>query len=418
MSTPENPNISSKDEDFRAKQIYELEQLQKILDSNNNLRAKYNSLQTQVAPLVDQFSQQPNLNTTQNERTYSPEEINLMRQKLEQTLLEYREETRQAGLISSDIGRRYTELSTLKMHFRKDQDEKLTHQNGVSAIGEANFEAKSKRVHDAWAAEKQRLLKSIGYLQKIFEQSSSDIKEFEVQTNSNNRGIMHLSTSITIAKEDIRDFSEQLSKLEPKMQEYEALAEKHKASEVVLVGLSDELENLKKQVDTESLTANVRRQIEAGQQSISDLNIQIDKVQLQTAQIQEKAKETTKSIQSLQSKIEKIRSETKELKNSRNEMEQEKKKLIASINDIRTVRETKGGGNAELEKQLQAGITLTGEKPWRIRKQILSIKGDVKEMDRIVKDEAVVEQKLKNVTFERTVAPPRKRIPLIPLQNH
>ena len=163
---------------------------------------------------------------------------------------------------------------------------------------------------------------------------------------------------------------------------------------------------------------NVRRQIEAGQQSISDLNIQIDKVQLQTAQIQEKAKETTKSIQSLQSKIEKIRSETKELKNSRNEMEQEKKKLIASINDIRTVRETKGGGNAELEKQLQAGITLTGEKPWRIRKQILSIKGDVKEMDRIVKDEAVVEQKLKNVTFERTVAPPRKRIPLIPLQNH
>lgn len=405
----------SEAEEFKNKQIQELEQLQKVLDSNKNLRAKYNALQTQVAPLVDQFGQQPLLQGMQSERVYSAEEIKGMRQKLEQILSEYREETRHAGLISSDIENLYSVLSNLKMKFRIDQDERLSRQNDNSLIAVSNFETKSKRVHDGWNAELQRLEKSIFFLKKVYDESSADLKEFEVQTSSNIKGIMHLSSSITIAKEDIREYSEQLSKLEPKMKEYEIVSEKHKQSEVELVSLSDELENLKKQVDTESLTAKVKRQIDGGQQTISDLNISIDKVQLKTSQIQEKIRETTKSIQNIQSKIETIKTNIAGLKVVRKEMEEEKQKLMSQINISRITQEKVAGGNESLERSIASGISINGAKPWTIRKQLLSLKGEVKEMERILAHESLVEQRLNTVALEKTVAPSRKRVPLIPL---
>ena len=170
-------------EDFRTKQIKELEQLQIVLDENNVLRAKFNALQAQVTPLVDNFG--PNapcaLPQFQQDKVFTPEEIEAMRTKLEQTLSEYRAETMAAGQLNSEIEKMYTQLSQLKMSFRLEQDSRLTQQNKVSAETLDSFKAKTRSVQENWSTEKQRLEKQIGFLKKVHESSSADIKEFEEQ---------------------------------------------------------------------------------------------------------------------------------------------------------------------------------------------------------------------------------------------
>ena len=94
-------------EDFRTKQIRELEKLQIVLDENTVLRSKYNALLAQVPPLVDNFNSPPVPQAGgiqfQSDRVYTPEEIEQLRQKLTQTLVEYREETRVASLLNSEL---------------------------------------------------------------------------------------------------------------------------------------------------------------------------------------------------------------------------------------------------------------------------------------------------------------------------
>ena len=111
-------------EDFHQKQIKELEKLQRVLDENNALRGKFNALQAQVAPLADSFGS-ASFPVFANERVYKPEEIENMRQKLEQTLADYRVETQSAGRLNAEVETLYTELSSLRMKFRLDQDERL-----------------------------------------------------------------------------------------------------------------------------------------------------------------------------------------------------------------------------------------------------------------------------------------------------
>ena len=412
-SKKENVKVSI---DFRAKQISELEQLQKVLDENNVLRSKFNSLQTQVAPLVDTFNANGNSGQYISDKVYSSEEVENMRFKLEQTLTEYRSETLLAGQLNSEIEKMYSELSSLKMHFRLDQDQRLNSQNEHSTEILHNFQEKTERVQETWSVERQRLEKQIGFLQKVFDSSSSDIKEFEEQYRTNNKGIQHLSSSITIAKEDIREFSDQLNKIEPRLKEYEELQKKHQQSEVLVVELSDQLESLKNQVETESLTANVRRQIDSGNKNISDLNGQIDKIICETSSIQEKSRELRNRISEYEMKLLRTENEIKSLKSVSNSLLEQKKLLQESLRSCRIIYEEKGGENSLLSKNIEEGICI--DRPsWYIRKQILNLKEEVEEMEVIQNRQAEYENKIVNNNSSNISIPQRKRVPMIPF-NH
>lgn len=417
----EETKVEKKEEetDFRTKQIHELEKLQQVLDENNILRAKFNCLSTQVAPLIDSFGPAPTNQQQQfqSEKTMTPEEIEALKQKLEQTLAEYREETRQAGLLNSEIERQYTELSSLKMHFRLDQDERLTKQNQSSNQALINFRDKSHRVNETSNVERDRLQKAIILLNNIQDSSNADIKEFEEQTRTNNKGIQHLSSSITIAKEDIRDYSDQIQKLEPKLQEYEQLKEKHQQSEELVVKLNDELESLRKQVDTQSLTANVRRQIDLGNRTIEDLNRQIDLLLAKASQKQDKCKEARTRIADLQYKLEKTTHETDGLKRVKNDLKNKKQKIIDELNNCREMHETAGGENDLLSKKIADGITVGNKAPWQIRKELLNLKAEIKQLDSIQKTQSEFENKLSSSQPTTAMIPQRKRVAMIPMKK-
>lgn len=427
ISTPTSPKSPPNEEesikeDFRTKQIHELQQLQSVLDENTILRSKYNALLTQVAPLVDSFGpspgQQGGLPQFQPDREFTPEEIEQIRQKLDQTLAEYREETRIASLLNSEIEKKYNELSQLKMKFRLDQDEKLTKQNQASIQGMSNFKAKSERVHDAWRAERQRLNKAITFLKTLHDSSVSDTKEYEEQNRSNTRGIHHLSSSITIAKEDIRDFTDQLQKINPKIEEYNLLKEKHQQSEEQVVKLSDELDRLKKKVDTESLTANVRRQIDSGNHEIADLNRTIDHIINKTASTQDKVKEIRSRIILIEKKLEKTRRDTEELKKTKELLKNEKEIVKLELEDCRKKQENAAGENALILKELKDGISIEKTRsPWDIKKQILELKGDINQLYSIEEKQIEFESQLENSCRVSSVAPVRKRVAMIPLKK-
>ena len=412
----EEPEKPEPKEDFRTKQIRELEQLQIVLDENNSLRAKFNALQTQVTPLVDNFGAVNTLPQFQPDKILTPEEIEAMKAKLEQTLSDYRAETLAAGQLNSEIEKMYTQLSQLKMSFRLDQDSRLTQQNKTSAETLENFKAKTKTVQENWTTEKQRLEKQIGFLKKVHESSSADIKEFEEQMRTNNKGIQHLSSSITIAKEDIRDFTEQLQKIEPKLKEFEELQKKHQQSEVLLVELSDQYESLKKTVETESLTANVRRQIDFGNQTIADINRQIDKIQCETTEIQEKSREIKSRIVDLEQKLKRTTTETQQLKAVSRSLVETKKQLQEELRQYREIYEERGGENALISKKIEDGITLEKE-PWEIRRQIISLKNDVKDMEEISRKQQEFEKRSASTLAQTRAIPQRKRIPMIPLKQ-
>ncbi|OHS99982.1 hypothetical protein TRFO_33440 [Tritrichomonas foetus] len=423
----DNPQIQSSvsmkkkaKEDFRTKQIQELEKLQKVLDENTLLRSKFNALQAQVAPLVDSYGPAPTQQATQfqNDRILTPEEIEALKQKLEQTLTEYRDETRVASLLNSEIEKKYNELSSLKMKFRLDQDEKLTKQNQTSEIGMTNFKAKSQRVNEVWSAERQRLNKAINFLRSIYESSSADTKEYDEQMRTNNRGIQHLSSSITIAREDIRDFTEQLMKIEPKLQEYFQLKDKHQKSEELVVKLSDEVDQLKKQVDTESLTANVRRQIDYGNRTIADLNRSIDQVINKTATTQDKIKETKNRIASLEKQLERTKNDTDDLRKVAHSLIRKKEAVKIDLDACRKEHENSGGENALIAKELNDGISLEQTTaPWGIRKQLLELKGEIQELDKIEEKQIEFESQLSNSLPKSAVVPLRKRVPMIPMKK-
>lgn len=419
---PENIDDKPK-EDFRTKQIRELEKLQVVLDENTILRSKYNALLAQVAPLTDDINSPPPMQTGgiqfQSDRVYTPEEIEQLRQKLAQTLTEYRDETRVASLLNSEIEKKYNELSSLKMKFRLDQDEKLTKQNQASSLGMSSFKAKSQRVNETWNIERQRLNKAINFLQTIFDTSTADSKEFDEQMKANNRGIQHLSSSITIAKEDIRDFSDQIQKIEPKLQEYLRLKEKHQKAEELVVKLNDELDRLKKQVATESLTANVRRQIDSGNQTIADLNRSIDQIINKTAATQDEIKDIRTRITSLEKKLVRTRHETEELKRTKSALKKSKEEIKNKLEKCRIEQENAAGENVLISQELRDGIVLEqNTAPWKIRKQVLELKGELKKLDDIEEKQVEYEKKITKKEHYSAVTPLRKRVAMIPAETH
>jgi predicted nucleic acid-binding Zn-ribbon protein len=410
------PEDQTAKQDFRQMQVRELERLQMTLDENNAIRAKFNALQTQVAPLVDNFVAAPTI-THPSEREYTPEEIETMKQKLEQTLSDYREETCIAGRLNSEIEKRYTELSNMRMRFRLDQDERLTKQNTSASIGLANFRVKSVKLTETSTIERERLAHAVGYLQHIFDSSTQDIKGFEEQSRSNHLGIQQLSASISITKEDIREFSDQLQRLQPKLREYEILKEKHQTCEELVVKLGDEYENLKKQVETESLTASIRREIEAGNRTIADLNRTLDQILNKTSLSQEKIAVIRSRINELESKIAKTRAETAALRRTKPILIAEKERLKRELSRIRTTHETIAGDNELIERDLRDGLAYEKE-PWQIRKEVLGFKGEIRALNGIESKQNSFESSLGRSTSVPISLPPRKRVRLIPLAQN
>jgi chromosome segregation ATPase len=271
-------------------------------------------------------------------------------------------------------------------------------------------------VTESAAVEQERLTKAVGLLQHIFDSSTQDIKEFEEQSHSNNRGIQQLSSSITIAKEDIRDFTDQLQRIQPKLREYEQLRERHQQSEELVVRLGDEFENLRKQVETESLTASIRREIEAGNRTIADLNRTIDQILNKTSLLQEKVVETRSRISDLESKITKTRKEMAELGRSKPGLIAEKERLKRDLARCRAAHETVGGENELLAKEVREGIAY-GKAPWQIRKELLSLKGEVSQLGEIEANQNQFEAVLASTTVVVPPLPPKKRLRLIPSQD-
>jgi uncharacterized phage infection (PIP) family protein YhgE len=415
MSDESPPVEPPPKEDFRQKQLHELEQLQRTLDENTIIRQKFNALQTQVAPLVDSFAPAP-VTTYQSERVYTPEEIEAMKLKLEQTLADYREETSIAGRLNSEMEKRYSELSNMRMKFRLDQDDRLTRQNFMAGVVLASFRVKSVKLSDTTAFERERLAKAVGYLQHIFDSSTQDIKDFELQSRINNRGIQELSATITITREDIRDFTDQLQKIQPRLREYELLRQEHQESEELVVKLGDEFDSLRKQVETESLTASIRREIEGGNRTIADLNRTIDQILNKTSKAQEKIAEAKGRIASLEAKIARTLAETGVLQRSKPALIEAKDQLRRDLNRCQIAQETVGGENELLAREIRDGLEY-GQQPWQIRKELLKLKGEVKTLGEIEDQESNFESILARPTVPIPPLPPKKRLRLIPLDS-
>lgn len=404
------------EEDFREKQVKELEKLQIALDENNTLRAKYNALQIQVAPSVDAEEPPPQPITYHSDKVYTQEEIDAMKQKLEQAVRDYRRETRIAGQLNSEIEKGYKELGTLRMKYRVDQDERLTKQNATCAIGLSSFRAKTEKVREMNDHEKQRILKSIEFLQNLYDSSVADIAEFAQQSRTNGHGIAHLSSSITIAREDVREFSDQLRRIEPRLKEYEELRHAHEQSEELTVQLSDQLETLKKQVETESLTANVKRQINEGRRTIADLNRAIDKLNGENSQVQDQIREIRQRIADLEQKRDKTKLETMELTRVKAKLAAEREKVKRELDVVRVKQEVAGGENTLIRREIESGVSYD-KGALEIRKELLALKGEVRQLDRIEANQMRTESVLSSISYSAASVPVRKRVPLIPLHK-
>lgn len=417
INSPNITNQNGEEENLRAKQVKELQILQRVLDENNELRAKYNALQVQVAPVVDHVASTPQIagSQFQNERQISPEEFENCKQQLENTLLEYRKATQNAGKINQQLERHYTELNELKFQTRLIQDERLNHQNEVSALSIAAIKAKLERIKESWNIERQRLAKSVSFLKNIHDTANNDVKEYEQQMKTNNRGIGHLSTSIQIAKDDIREFLAQQQEIAPKIKEYEELEEKNQDIELLVVRLSDENEELRKEVETESLTAKVRKQLDSGNQTIADLNRSIDQIQGKTTAIYESIREKKSKIAELEQKFEKIVNDTNEIVLINQKLMEQKKTIHQELYKCAAANYDTGGDNLVLEKEVFSGIGLEPTSTATIRKQMLSLKKELKELDDFERKQNDLESDLKVSQVPKIPLPQRKRVPMIPL---
>ena len=243
----------------------------------------------------------------------------------------------------------------------------------------------------------------------------SDIKEYEEQMRANNKGITHLSSSITIAKEDIRDFMKELEEIEPKLKQFEELQEKHHKSELLVVDLSDQIEELKKKVETDSLTAKVRRQLDEGNKKIADLNRSIDQIQDRATLELENIKEIKNRIAELEKQYEKIDNDTNSILEINKKLEIQRKTIREELSKCITANELAGGENLVLEKEVVDGVGLEPQSTSTIRKQMLSLKNELLELDDFQQKQYELENNLKVSQTPNIALPQRKRVPMIPL---
>ena len=406
-------------DDLRMKQVRELEQLQKVIDENNELRATYNALQTQVVQNYTDTYKEPEEPSIQyqNETQITPEEVETLKEKLEKTLFEYKLLTQNVGKLNQQLERKYQTLNEIKMRTRIQQDERLSRQNHISANGIASFKEKTERVKEGWVIERKRLTKSIAYLKHVYTTSVADYKEYEEQLKANNKGLLHLSASITAAKDDIKEYQKQIESTESRLQIFEELQEKHRQSEVLVVELSDQIEDLKKKVDTDSLTAKVKKRLERGNQKIADLNRAIDQIQDKATAIKDTVKETKSRINDLNLKCEKIKKETNEILGIVKQLELERQQIKNELTKCFEINEVAGSNNILLTKEITDGVGLEPKSPMNVRRQMLLLKGEIVNLDTFQQKQVEMANNLKATFSSELKLPPRKRVPLIPLMK-
>jgi hypothetical protein len=94
----------------------------------------------------------------------------------------------------------------------------------------------------------------------------------------------------------------------------------------------------------------------------------------------------------------------------------ERKRLKRDLRECRVAHENIGGENRLLVKEIRDGIVIP-KAPWQIRREMLALKGEVRELTRIETKQAKLEAALAGAVHPSTLLPLRKRVPLIPSDN-
>jgi chromosome segregation ATPase len=400
--------------DTRAQTIRDMEELQHILDENDRLRAKYVALQTQVAPPKTDL---PEPIVQQSDSVLSPQECESLRAELELTLQEYRTATVEATKLNAELEQQYRRFNAVKFEMRRKQEELLENQNQIAAGAHAAFRIKQQRLNENWATEHQRLQVSFDYLKGSHAGTVAELAEFQEQFRSQEKGIQELLSSIQIAQVDIREFESQNDILATQLAEFEELQQKHQESELVRVKLSDEFDDLRTQVETNSLTAKVRREMEEGNQMIDDLNRNVDQVQNRVSSTKLKINELNDEIAALETRWQAANKDTEAVRLLIAKLTSQRAMLRENIARCSEESDWTGGENVALRKLIQTGFGIEKDAPWMVRKELLSLKGELRELEAIETARAEFEENLESVHVDPVSLPIRKRIPLIAISK-
>jgi chromosome segregation ATPase len=179
------------------------------------------------------------------------------------------------------------------------------------------------------------------------------------------------------------------------------------------VKLSDEFDDLRVQVETNSLTAKVRREMEEGNKMIDDLNRNVDQLQNRVSSTKLQINELNEEIAALDARCQAATRETDAIRVLIAKLTTQRAMLRENIARCCEDRDWTGGENVELRKRIRTGFGIERDAPWMVRKQLLNLKGELRELDAIQTARAEFEQNLERVHVDPVPLPIRKRIPLI-----
>jgi chromosome segregation ATPase len=401
-----------KNHDFRAQQLLHLQQLQRVLDENIVLRAKFNALQAQVAPL-ESASRPSALEIT--EPRLPPERIEEIKLQLQRTLTLYREDVAAAGKIDQTLERLYREFSDMKMRLRMERDERMMHQNTVAANAITAFKMRGQRIRSGWELERRRLTARLAYFNEQTVVLNEDISDGRIRHVSNSRAIQTLTTSIKTATSDLKDFEKQRNTLLPQITEFKALEETLQNAETVVVTLNDTLESLESRVNTDSLKAQVKTQLDQGNAKVTELNRLIDDVQGKLSGITTQIQQTRRRISELNQRAKTVAKNTQEVRTVLDRLTGQRAVIKDRLLRCRQAGEEAGGARILLEKVLQSGFSSARERPWFIRKELLALKGNIRELDDVEEKVSELERELDVRSEEPVHVPQRRRVPMIPM---
>jgi chromosome segregation ATPase len=391
-----------------------LEKLQRVLDENDALRANFNALQMQAIPVEVQSAPTPKPIL---QHVLSPEETEAVHAQLELTLAAYCQNVALAGKLNQTLEPQHRDFSELKMSMRVLQHAQITKQNEVAAGRLAAFHARAQRLRDNWGFERERFAASLNYLRGIHSLCATDQKEYEEQQKSNLKGIRHLTGSIGVAVQDIRDFNQERDSMRAQLTEYERLQEEHQKSELTLVKLSETLDSLRKNVETDSLTAQVRKQMEERQQKIEAFNWSIDDIHAKISTFTVACQQCCDRIAELDAKHARVTREIKDIQNLIQQLAKQREMLKEYLVKYHQTNSTVGGNNIVLMKTIESGFAYDNEPPWKIRQEMLSLKGQLMELDTLAEAQHDFGAHLGTPNVPQIQLPTRKRVALIPMAS-
>jgi chromosome segregation ATPase len=198
------------------------------------------------------------------------------------------------------------------------------------------------------------------------------------------------------------------------LREFEILQDNHRESELNVVVLSDELEKLRIQVETNSLTAQVRKELDDGRQAIEDVNLSIEQNNCKATALDTEIKAIHTRIGLLQKKLKDCDAQTQHLNGLRRTLMAQKERLKKEVVKCIEAAEDGGGENIALRQKLASGLGFEPGGVAGIRKDMLALKGDLRKLDCIEEDLEQFERGLLQEEVCPAELPPRKRVPLIP----